>query len=166
MKIGISKLICRTTILAGTIALAAAGPSFSASLTISVSGDSKPSDCGAVKKADYAIALSGSLAGCWSTFVSHYNCQEKNGFSFYTEIGREEFAGKLDGEAVTFDTVYMFTGIFPTGSCPAPAADKEITGGCIHYISGQSLVGLMRFYDVMLGEDAPHYFYEGTITPT
>lgn len=164
MKSRTSKLFCNTMILAGAVALAAAGPSFAAGTTVRVSGDSKPSDCGAAKKADYALELSGSLAGCWSTFISHYNCQEMNGFSLYTEIGREEFAGKLDGEAVTFDTVYTFTGVFPTGSCPAPAAEKEIVGGCIHYISGDSQVGLMRFYDVMSGESAPHYFYEGSLT--
>ncbi|MBC2835090.1 hypothetical protein [Paragemmobacter straminiformis] len=160
----IPNVLSRTLVLAASLALAAASPGFSANATVSVSGDSTPSDCGAAKKADYAIELAGSLSGCWATFISHYNCQEMNGFSLYTEIGREEFEGKLEGEAVTFDTTYTFTGLFPTGSCPAPAAEKEIVGGCIHYLSGTGLTGLMRFYDVMSGDAAPHYFYEGHIT--
>lgn len=164
MENGKSTVFGKTLSLAAAIALAAAGPSFSAVTASRVSGDSTPSECGSAKKADYAIELTGSLAGCWSTFVSHYNCEAMNGYSLYTEIGREEFEGKLEGEAVRFDTVYSFTGIFPEGSCPSPAADKEITGGCIHYISGDGLVGTIRFYDVMQGEGAPHYFYEGFLS--
>lgn len=164
MTNGVSTILSRTMILAASVALGAAGPGFSAGTTQTVSGDSTPSDCGAPKKADYAIALTGSLTGCWSAFISHYNCQEMNGFSLYTELGREEFEGTLGGEAITFDTQYTFTGIFPTGSCPGPSAEKEIVGGCIHYITADGLVGLMRFYDVMSGQGAPHYFYEGTLT--
>lgn len=150
--------------LTGSLALTAAGPSFSADATTSVSGDSTPSDCGAAKKADYSIKLTGSLTGCWATFISQFNCQEKDGFALYTELGREEFEGKLDGEAVSFNTVYTFSGLFPSGSCPEPAAEQEITGGCLHYVSGVGLVGVIRFHDVMAGEGAPHYFYEGTLT--
>jgi hypothetical protein len=139
------------------------GPSLSAGTSIAVSGDSKPSECGTANSASYAIEMSGSLVGCWSAFVAHFNCQEMNGFSLYTEIGREAFDGTLDGEAVKFDTQYTFSGIFPSGSCPEPSAEKEIAGGCIHYISGDGLVGVMRFYDVVYGDGAPHFFYEGTL---
>ena len=148
--------------IAGSLALA--GPSFAAGTVKSVSGDSKPSECGAAKKPSYALELSGSLEGCWSVFISHFNCQEMNGFALYTELGREEFAGKADGEDITFDTQYTFNGIFPTGSCPEPAAEKEIVGGCIHHITGKGLIGMMRFYDVMSGKDSPHDYYEGTLT--
>ena len=154
---------CKAVVLTVAGALAGAGPSFSAGASITVSGDSKPSDCGSAKKASYSMELSGSLAGCWSTFVAHINCQEMNGFALYTEIGREEFAGKQDGQDIEFDTSYTFKGVFPSKSCPEPAADKEIVGGCIHYISGKGLVGEIRFYDVMKGDGAPHYFYEGTL---
>jgi len=143
--------------------LAGASPSFSASTSVAVSGDSKPSDCGSAQSADYSIELSGSLNGCWSAFIAHFNCQEMNGFSLYTEIGREAFEGTLDGQDMKFDTQYTFNGVFPSGSCPEPAADKEIVGGCIHYISGDGLVGVIRFYDVMYGDGAPHFFYEGTL---
>ena len=143
--------------------LAGSNCALAAGTTITVSGDSKPSECGSANKATYSSELTGSLAGCWSTFVSHFNCQEMNGFALYTELGREEFAGKLDGQDVKFDSQYTFSGLFPSGSCPEPAPDKEVVGGCIHYISGDGLVGVMRFYDVMTGEGAPHYPYEGTL---
>jgi hypothetical protein len=155
---------CKAVAVTIAGALAGAGPSFSAGTTVTVSGDSKPSQCGAAKKPSYSLDLSGSLTGCWSTFIAHFNCQEMNGFALYTEIGREEFAGKEDGQDIKFDTQYTFTGVFPSKSCPEPAAEKEVVGGCIHYISGEGLVGVMRFFDVMYGDGAPHYFYEGTLT--
>lgn len=164
MKTGISRTFRNAMLLSGAFAVASVGPGFSGVTMTSVSGDSKPSDCGSAKKADYSIELSGSLAGCWATFVSHYNCQEMNGFSLYTEIGREEFDGKLEGEAIKFDTQYTFTGIYPKGSCPAPAAEKEIVGGCSHHVTADGLIGMIRFYDVMQGEGAPHYFYEGSLS--
>lgn len=165
MASGTIACLARTTAaLLMASSLVAAGPGLAAGTTTGVSGDSKPSECGAAKKPSYSLELSGSLAGCWSVFIAHFNCQEMNGFALYTEIGREEFAGKLDGRETSFDTSYTFNGIFPTGSCPEPSAEKEIVGGCIHYISGKGLVGVMRFYDVMSGAGSPHYFYEGTLT--
>ena len=97
MRSGTFAYFCKAVALTVAGTLAGAGPSFSAGTSITVSGDSKPSDCGSAKKASYSIEMSGSLAGCWATFVSHINCQEMNGFALYTEIGREEFAGKLEG---------------------------------------------------------------------
>ena len=164
LRSGTFGVICKALAVTVAGSLAGAGPSFSAGTTVTVSGDSKPSECGSAKKATYSTELTGSLTGCWATFVSHINCQEMNGFALYTEIGREEFEGKIDGQNGKFDTQYTFTGVFPKGSCPEPAADKEIVGGCIHYISGDGLVGVMRFYDVMYGEGAPHYLYEGTLS--
>lgn len=163
MRKGTCAYLCKTLVLTIASAMASVTPSFSAVTSVAVSGDSKPSDCGASKKPSYSMELTGSLSGCWSAFVAHYNCREMNGFALYTEIGREEFEGKLDQKAIKFDTQYTFNGVFPSGSCPAPDAAKEIAGGCIHYISGEGLVGDIRFYDVMYGAGAPHYFYEGTL---
>jgi hypothetical protein len=163
MRSGTFARFSKAVVLTISGVLAGAGPSFSASTNVTVSGDSKPSDCGSANKATYSSELSGSLTGCWSTFVAHINCQEMNGFALYTEIGREAFAGTLDGQDIKFDTQYTFKGLFPTGSCPEPAAEKEIVGGCIHYISGEGLVGEIRFYDVMYGDGAPHFFYEGSL---
>jgi hypothetical protein len=155
--------ISKATVFTIAGILAGAGPSFSASTSVIVSGDSKPSDCGSNNSAAYSNELSGSLAGCWSTFVGHFNCQEMNGFTLYTEIGREEFDGTLDGQDIKFDTQYTFSGVFPSGSCPEPDAKKEVVGGGIHYISADGLVGVIHSYDVMYGDGAPHYFYEGTL---
>jgi len=164
MRSGASAFFCKTVLLAAAAALAGTGPSLATGQTVTVSGDSKNSECGKAKKADFSTEMSGSLTGCWSTFVGHTNCQEGNGYALYTEFGREEFEGKLDGEATKFDTQYTFNALFPSGSCPKPAPEKEVVGGCIHYISGDKLVGIIRFFDVMYGEHAPHYFYEGTLT--
>jgi hypothetical protein len=164
MRSGTLARLFKAVVLTLAGILAGTGPSVSAGTIVAVSGDSKPSQCGAAKKASYSMDLSGSLTGCWSTFIAHFNCQEMNGFALYTEIGREEFAGKQDGQDIKFDTQYTFTGVFPSKSCPEPATEKEIAGGCIHYISGDGLVGVMRFYDVMYGEGAPHYFYEGALS--
>lgn len=157
-------LFGKTVALCGIAALAGSAPVFAGPTVVSVSGDSKPSDCGAAKSPAYSLELTGSLAGCWAVFVTHYNCQEMNGFSLYTELGREEFEGKLDGTDIMFDTQYTFTGFFPSGSCPAPDAAKEIAGGCEHHITGEGLVGLVRFEDIMQGENSPHYFYHGQIS--
>jgi hypothetical protein len=133
---------------------------------VAVSGDSVPSDCGAAKKADLASELTGSLTGCLAIFVEHLNCRELNGFAFSTELGREEFEGKLEGEPIKFETQYTFTATWPSGSCPEPAMEQEITGGCVHAISGDKIVGLIRFYDVMpvVGKGGTHFFYEGSLT--
>ena len=106
----------KTVVLAAAAALAGSGPSLAAGQTVLVSGDSVPSECGAAKKADLSTELSGSLTGCWSAFVDHVNCQELNGFAFWTEIGHEEFEGKLDDAATKFDTQYTFNAIFPSGT--------------------------------------------------
>lgn len=135
--------------------------------TIAVSGDSIPSDCGAAKKADVSTELTtGNLIGCLAAFVQHVNCRELNGYAFSTELGREEFEGKLDGEPIKFDTIYTFNATWPAGSCPKPAVEQEITGGCVHYISGENVQGLIRFYDVMpiVGKGGTHFFYEGSLT--
>lgn len=164
MRSRASGLLCKTMVFAAAAVLASPGPTLAAGQTVMVSGDSAPSECGAAKKADYSTELTGSLTGCWSTFVGHVNCQELNGFALWTEIGREEFEGKLNDATTKFDTQYTFSGLFPPGTCPKPAPEKEIVGGCIHYISADNLVGTMRFYDVMFGDHAPHFFYEGTLT--
>src|ERR1044072_6509172 len=74
--------------------------------TIAVSGDGVPPECGAAKKADLATELNGNLEGCLATFVQHLNCRELNGYAFSTELGREEFEGKLDGQPIKFNTLY------------------------------------------------------------
>ena len=156
----------KVTALVAAAMLASANVAVADGKTIAVSGDSVPSDCGAAKKADMGSELTGSLTGCMAIFVEHLNCRELNGFAFSTELGREEFEGKLDGEPIKFNTHYTFTATWPSGSCPEPALEQEITGGCVHNISGENIVGLIRFYDVMpvVGKGGTHFFYEGSLT--
>ena len=82
--------ICKAIVLTAAGTLAMAGPAYPAGSSVIVSGDSKPSECGKVKKASYSTDLSGNLVGCWSTFVGHFNCQEMNGFCSDTELGKRE----------------------------------------------------------------------------
>ena len=156
----------RITALFAAAMLASANGALADGKTIAVSGDSFPSDCGAAKNADLATELTGNLTGCMAAFVEHVNCRELNGFAFSTELGREEFEGTLDGEPIKFDTLYTFEATWPSGSCPEPDLKEEITGGCVHYISGENAVGTVRFYDVMpvVGKGGTHFFYEGSIT--
>lgn len=160
----------RVTFLIATffalVMLGSANTALADAKTIAVSGDSVLSDCGAPKKADLALELSGNLTGCLAIFVQHLKCRELNGFALSTELGREEFEGKLDGEPIKFDTHYTFTATWPAGSCPEPAPEKETTGGCIHYVAGEDVGGQIRFHDVIptVGKGATNFFYEGVLT--
>ena len=150
------------TILAGGNANLA----LAAETTIRVSGDSVPSECGAAKSPSMSTELSGSLVGCLAIFAEHFNCSEMNGFAFSRELGREEFEGTLDGKPIAFNTIYTFDALWPQGSCPAPAVESEIAGGCTHYASGDGVQGVIRFYDVIptVGQGATNFPYEGTLT--
>lgn len=156
----------RSAALFAAAMLAGAGPAAADGLTTVVSGDSFPSECGKAKQPSFSTELTGDLTGCMAIFVEHLNCREMNGFAFTTELGREEFEGELKGEPIKFDTQYAFEATWPTGSCPEPAVEQEITGGCVHRISGDGVVGLIRFYDVMpvVGKGGTHFFYEGSLT--
>lgn len=133
---------------------------------IVISGTSVPSDCAAPKKADLGMEMDGDLKGCWAIFVQHVSCRELNGFALSTELGREEFAGELNGKPIKFDTLYAFKATWPAGSCPQPAVEKETSGSCIHYVAGEHLGGEIRFYDVIpaLGKGATSFLYEGVLT--
>lgn len=146
--------------------LTGTNPILAAETTLTVSGDSVPSDCGAAKSATLGTELSGSLVGCLAIFVEHFNCREMNGFAYSRELGREEFEGALEGKAVAFDTTYTFDAVWPAGSCPAPAPESEIAGGCTHFVSGDGIQGVIRFYDVIpeVGKGATNFFYEGVLT--
>jgi hypothetical protein len=146
--------------------LASVNPALADGKTIAISGDSVPSDCAAPNKADLGLELTGSLTGCLAIFIQHTNCREDNGFALYTELGREEFEGKLNGKPIKFDTQYTAIVTFPTGSCPITDFVAEITGGCIHYISGKDVGGVFNLYDVMpiVGQGSTHAFYDGVLT--
>jgi hypothetical protein len=157
---------CRMPIFLVAAGLAGANPALAVDKTMTVSGDSVPSECGAAKSADSGTELTGNLEGCLAIFVQHFNCRAMNGFDFSTELGREEFEGTLDGKPIKFDTQYVFTALWPTGSCPAPALEAEIAGGCVHYLSGEGVQGVIRFYDIIptVGKGATNFLYEGVLT--
>ena len=158
-------LLARVANFVAAAILTSASPAMATGQTIAVSGDSVPSDCGTPKNADLAIELNGNLIGCLAIFVEHFNCRELNGFAFTTELGREEFDGTLDGESIKFDTQYTFNATWPAGSCPEPAVEQETTGACIHYVSGEGVGGLIRFYDVIptVGSGSTNFLYEGVV---
>lgn len=86
---------------------------------------SPPSDPG-----DYPpLDLSGSLDGCWYTYVS---ASQFNPSGTYIEQGTEIFVGCLNGtECGTFETTYTFTGKFVDDTFA-----EEIHGRCEHSIVG------------------------------
>ena len=86
---------------------------------------SPPADPG-----DYPpINLSGSLDGCWYTYVSE---SKFNPGGTYQEKGTEIFVGCLNGTTCgTFDTTYTFTGKYVDVTFA-----QEIHGRCEHSIVG------------------------------
>ena len=84
-----------------------------------------PADLG-----DYpAIDLTGSLSGCWYTYVSR---SQFNPSGTYLEQGTEIFVGCLNGLACgTFETIYTFTGKYVDETF-----SEEIHGRCEHRIVG------------------------------
>jgi len=73
------------------------------------------------------IDLTGSLDGCWYTYVSDFRLHPSG---TYQETGTETFVGCLNGSACgTFNTMYTFTAKFT----PEFA---EIHGRCQHAITG------------------------------
>ena len=83
---------------------------------------SPPTDPG-----DYPpIDLSGSLGGCWYTYVSE---SKFNRSGTYQEKGSEIFVGCLNGACGTFETVYTFTAKYVDETFA-----EEIHGRCEHRI--------------------------------
>jgi hypothetical protein len=120
-----------------------------------VSGNSTLSDCG-LPRSDFAIALTGDLVGCWSTFIQDHKCKELQDYDLYFEKGREVFAGKFRGEQGRFRTKYTFEGAYAKGFCQSFDPTLEVGGGCKHRITGGSRVfadarGLIKFIDVIAG---------------
>ena len=79
---------------------------------------------------DYpAIDLTGSLNGCWYTYISK---SQFNASGTYLEQGTETFVGCLNGLACgTFETIYTFTGKYVDETFT-----EEIHGRCEHRIVG------------------------------
>jgi hypothetical protein len=74
------------------------------------------------------IELTGSLHGCWYTYVSS---SKFNRSGTYQETGTEIFVGCLNGTCGTFETTYTFTAKYVDETF-----DEEIHGRCHHPIVG------------------------------
>jgi len=74
------------------------------------------------------IDLTGSLHGCWYTYVSS---SQFNRSGTYQEKGTEIFVGCLNGMCGTFETIYTFTAKYVDETFA-----EEIHGRCEHRIVG------------------------------
>jgi hypothetical protein len=129
-------LACVTPLQAGDLKLAGAELAKSANAgTTQVSGfgvfnpgcvppaGSPPADLGSYDPID----LTGSLSGCWYTYVS---TSQFNPSGTYVEQGTETFVGCLNGLACgTFETVYTFTAKYTDETFT-----QEIHGRCEHRV--------------------------------
>jgi hypothetical protein len=101
---------------------------------------SPPADPG-----DYLpIELTGSLHGCWYTYVLS---SKFNRSGTYQETGTEIFVGCLNGTCGTFETTYTFTGKYVDDTFA-----EEIHGRCHHPIVGGTggfagVKGVINFKD-------------------
>ena len=148
--------------------------------TYGISGNSTFSDCG-VEGSDVALLMTGSLKGCLSIFVEGFTCKEVNGFAHYTERGREKFIGTWRGRNGRFTTHYKVDAAYASGFCDSFDFSLELSGSCIHKITGQSGVfagteGVYTMFDVITnvtgdpvtgafaaGSGANNFLYAGRI---
>ena len=98
-----------------------------------------------VDPGDYPpIELTGSLHGCWYTYVSS---SKFNRSGTYQEKGTEIFVGCMNGTCGTFETSYTFTAKYVDDTFA-----EEIHGRCHHPIVGgtggfAAAKGLLNFKD-------------------
>jgi len=90
------------------------------------------------------IELSGSLSGCWYTYVES---AKFNRSGTYQETGTEIFVGCMNGTCGTFSTTYTFTGKFVDDTFA-----EEIHGRCHHPLASGTegfagAKGLINFKD-------------------
>jgi hypothetical protein len=86
---------------------------------------------------DYALTMTGDLAGCHYIFVETAECSPGG---TYVETGTETFVGLYNGESGTFETTYLFTAKYE--DCPNLVG--EIAGRCQHPIIAGSGTGVFE----------------------
>jgi hypothetical protein len=104
------------------------------------------------------IELSGSLSGCWYTYIES---SKFNRSGTYQETGTELFIGYINGSYGTFTTTYTFTGKFVDETFA-----QEIHGRCHHPLASGTGVfagakGLINFKDDVV---TPKFDYRGHIS--
>lgn len=143
--------------------------------TITISGDSVPSDCNEGEGAG-AIALTGDIEGCLTFFPGDYSCDRLNGFDRFRETGTESFTGSLHGQPGDFTTSYTLEASYAAGFCDQVDAggfpfELQLTGGCDHTVTGTSgafegVTGLITFFDVIPDpgvSGASNFLYAGDL---
>lgn len=107
---------------------------------------------------DFAIRMSGDLAGCLYVFFSDWECSPSG---TYRERGTEIFVGDYNEQAGTFATTYLFTA--KLASCPDFAT--EIWGRCQHPIVRGTGIGVFEGvtgrFDIKDDLDAGNLPYKG-----
>ncbi len=159
-----------------TSPVGAAGDADNAHQTMTISGDSVPSDCNAGQGAG-AIFLEGDVDGCLTFIRASARCESLNGFERYRGAGTGELVCYLDGVPGEFTTTYVLEASYAEGFCDAVDAGEfpfelQMTGGCDHTVTGTygaflGVKGLITFFDVIPdpGESgASNFLYGGYLT--
>ena len=90
--------------------------------------------------ADFALLLTGDLAGCLFAFVESFDCSPSG---TYREEGRELFVGTYNGIYGTFETTYKFAAKYE-GCSDEGFVGAEIFGRCQHPIQAGSGEGVFE----------------------
>ena len=108
-----------------------------------------------------AIAMSGSLDGCWYTNIL---TQKTTPGGVYLESGEELFVGSLNGAQGSFTTTYKF-------EAKLNSDNLEIKGRCQHKIAADNRTGgfagasgRVDFKDILDGTTLIRYDYRGHIS--
>lgn len=91
--------------------------------------------------ADYAVRMTGDLAGCLYAFIDSYECSPSG---TYREEGREYFVGTYNGESGTFWTAYKFESKFEDCAEDGAPLGAEIFGRCQHPLVKGSGTGVFE----------------------
>lgn len=89
--------------------------------------------------ADYAIRMTGDLAGCLYAFIDDFECSPSG---TYREEGRELFVGTYNGQAGSFWTTYKFEAKYEGCSANGSPLGVEIFGRCQHPVTENSGTGV------------------------
>jgi hypothetical protein len=101
-----------------------------------------PAECDAASQgADYAVRMTGDLAGCLYVFIDDFNCSPSG---TYREEGREYFVGTYKGNAGTFWTDYKFEAKYEGCAANGAPLGAEIFGRCQHPVVKGSGTGVFN----------------------
>ena len=138
LRVTILAVVLSTLLLVGFVYPASAGGATQVSGIGYFAGDGECTDPVTGPEGqnpDFALNMTGDLAGCHYVFVETYACSPSG---TYRETGTEIYVGSgAPGDSGTFRTTYRFTAKFQ--DCPTLAG--EIHGRCQHPIIASSGTG-------------------------